>query len=190
MKKIFCFAAIAILIPLGCGKSIYPGSTTITDILKSLLNPSKVVAASVFAIDSNNNNLGLVLGVSDQGLMIMTPYGYICELNWAGDSRPFYFPTLYFSAVGCTGTPYMAQQIMKGTYVYYFADQSVLLAPNSVNADGTATIVSASYQSTYMTSTCAGTSGGPISLIQLKQVTRADIGLPTTITPPIKIVSQ
>ncbi len=193
MKKIYCLVAITILMMLGCGKSIFHGSAI--DILKSLLNPSRVVAASVFAYDSANNNLGLVLRIDAYSLVILTPgpSGYIYNINWRGQDTPT-ATMLHYSGAGCTGTTYVSMSDgVKGTIVYFDNFHGTLLTATTVNADGTATINPTTYLSSLMGATCNDEVGPPypiMDLIELSPITRADMGLPAAITPPIQIVSQ
>ncbi len=160
---------------------------------------SSVAFASVIVKDASGQNLGYFIG--DQHpwryFLIYSPSGYMYWIDWAG-SLIDTSDDIYFSELDCKGTLYSdmgyADKGIYGKIVTYdkFHDKLYRLKSSLITA-GYIKGISITVKSEYLHSdgTCENTTNPYTSgVIELEETTRADVGIPATITAPITLDFQ
>jgi hypothetical protein len=154
-----------------------------------------VVNKSIKLNDANGNFIGYVVSADSSQLYIYTDKNYLVNLLWNGT---FSGDTVYYVDPQGDGLPFVALEDDAGCY---YAKTVVLangkyLVPRDVDVNGYATSDASitSYKS------FASKSGGIIDYdgnllgnsvaIVLVETTRAAVGLPATITLPLKLVFE
>lgn len=153
--------------------------------------------------DKNGQLIGALMGIWQSGFTVLTSTGYVLDINYDGT---FYPAQIYYSNSNCTGTAwynsggsayqypayYTPSQILKKTAVYSRGlGQLMIVDPATVDANGGATdtcqLVAAIDNPTcqVQSGTTAGWTGPAACGWKLITATRATLGLPTTITPPL-----
>jgi hypothetical protein len=143
--------------------------------------------------DANGNFLGYVIFSDAGGLEISTPKGYIVSLDWGG---ALHEGIALFAQTDGTGTMFVQwsrEHLLRG-YVTVVNGKPYVAA--SVNADGFAIADPGitSYQSYYFDGTIANLPATPVlepyDAYPLKQAQLADIGMPSSVSLPMQLVSQ
>jgi len=116
--------------------------------------------------------------------------GYIYSLGWNGNIKTLNI--VFFSGANCTGTAYIieADNSSNSKTVFYSKYLNKYYVPKTINADGTA------YASaTPVTTNSYDKNDGSVVnytqtsvSIELVETTKALVGIPATITPPLTIV--
>jgi len=159
-------------------------------------NGSGVVFASVIAKDASGQNLGYYLGDQrpDYSLLIYSPSGYMYWINWSGALSQEDW--IFFSTDNCTGTPYVESGNNSnrfGKVVIYDEQHNKLyrLKSSLITSGGYITPTQITYKSYYdYEGTCRNDLPYVLSAIELEETTRAAVGIPETITPPITLNFQ
>jgi len=161
-------------------------------------NGSSVAFASVIVKDASGQNLGYFIGdkYASYAFIVYSPSGYMYRIDWAG-SLIDASDDIYFSELNCEGIPYMGD-VSKDAKIYgkvvtydKFHDKLYRLK-SSLITDGYIKVISITVKAEYNRSdgTCENTSSSPIGVIELEETTRADVGIPATITAPITLDFQ
>ncbi len=139
-------------------------------------------------INDANGEIGRALMVMHNIITMYSSNNYMYIMKWDGT---FLTQPIYFSESSCTGTAYVYRDSLieypsYGKFALYGTD-SKLYRYKTVNEDGTSSIISISYESIYDSGMCSALSG-TTDASELEETTRASVGIPATITPPLSVV--
>ena len=143
--------------------------------------------------DANGNFLGYVILSDAGGLEISTPKGYIVSLDWRGTLLDGIALFVQTDGTGTMFVQWSKEYLLRG-YVTVVNGKPYVAA--SVNGDGFAIADPGitSYQSYYFDGTIASLPATPVlepyDAYPLKQAQPADIGMPSSVSLPMQLVSQ
>lgn len=155
--------------------------------------------------DKNGQTLGTILAINSSAFTVLTPNGYTLDINYDGTLVP---DQIYFTATDCNGTSYLnsgssaynypssykPHWMLKKTAVYSAVhSQLYLIDPALINANGAAqdsclllnSIENSASGCSNQTGTTSGWTGYAACGYRLVTTTRATLGIPATITPPL-----
>ena len=147
------------------------------------------IGQKVTVTDSNSNFLGYVLLSSYNSTIVYSSTNYMYYVNWDGTISEW---VLYFSSANCLGTAYFQPSSTVGFSSYgkmIFSKGGTLYKPASLDTNGNAVSQSNGTNSYYSAGTCSN-AVQTIPTVTLTTATRAEAGIPATITPPIKLNFQ
>ncbi|MBN1412689.1 MAG: hypothetical protein JW969_17710 [Spirochaetales bacterium] len=156
-------------------------------------NPTPIPLKNAVIYDDNDNNIGNAIFIDPYKLSILSSNDYIYHISWSGSLLPN--DPLYFTEVDCAGTAYIYNSwIIYGKSTFYSAYLGTLFTANTINADGTLYYLPGAVTVNSMDTNGACTNGIPqpsgFNFGELKTITRAEAGIPATITPPLTIVFE
>jgi len=142
---------------------------------------------SVYINDNTGNEVGQALDISSYSIIMYSSNNYIYTLQWDGSLAR---NAIYYSGTDCAGSAYYSAGLIYGKTVFY--DGTTHYIPKTIRSDGTAyydTINKIPYSSHNILGTCTNT-GSESILIELESTTRTSVGIQSTITPPLTVVSK
>lgn len=191
MKLLNVLAVIMMISATGCAVAEKPADdneapTTPTDPGTGIVNKS------IKLNDADNNFIGYVTSADDYKLWVFTSKGYMCRLAWDGSVGNNYFR--YTEADG-KGTIFVTEETLsflaKNIYYNYFDKKYYI--PAEENSSGF--VVSDStikesksrvYEDAVIKNETSQLYDNQIA-IRIKEITRAEVGLPETIKLPLKL---
>lgn len=164
-----------------------PMTEPVTDPVTRPINGGAVLMAGLGAFGGDDTSLGKLLSAVSHRLTVLTNTGYMVVISWDGRIIENEILTSYYSGRFCDGVLYTTEShpvYQKSVYYKNDMDGRPLLFK----------MKRARSRTTYLSTgrrggTCRQTplSGNQEHLIELVPTTRQEIGLPETITLPIKI---
>ncbi len=130
--------------------------------------------------DSTGTFIGYSLSTTRYQLTLMNSSGYMYNINWDGTLSE---DQIFFSSGDCSGTPYISDMSAPDYGKSVIFNSGQVYRPVTLNADGTTTMISVTFNSDKLDSSCNSPSFGS-SGIELEATTRSAVGIPDTITPP------
>lgn len=168
------------------------GSESTTD------NGSSVAYASIIVEDASGQNLGYFIGdkYAYYAFIVYSPSGYMYRIDWTGSLQDA-SDDIQFSELNCEGTPYMSDMSedarIYGKLVIYdeFRDKLYRLK-SSLITNGYIKANSRILKSHYDTDGTCKNDDSPrtYAIVEVEETTRAEVGIPTTITAPITLNFQ
>jgi hypothetical protein len=152
--------------------------------------------ANMVVSDATTTVLGNLMSAGPLGVEVMnTTTGYLYYLDWSGapsDEWLAYYPTFYYSSLGCVGLVYMTSGSIN-TYTKINGKQVIatpstqIAVPKVLNVDGSATVAASKNYSSYwpMNGSCSNTGGTAGIGVEVQVTSRTTVGLPATVTAPI-----
>lgn len=144
------------------------------------------ISSGVKVKDGANALLGYITEGDQTTMTLLTTTGWFASIRIDGTDA---VTTIYYSAAGCTGTPYyqVNSPVMYGKTLLY--DGTSYFKPASVNANNIASAANQSYASQRNSSGCTAISNTQ-NTFTLTSATRTESGLPASITLPIQLEGQ
>jgi len=154
------------------------------------INPTGINIANAVQIKTANEGLiGYLLEGDEAIITVFTPNNWITHLFYDGSVNNNYL-TLQFSGAGCTGTAIVGNYaLLYGKTLYYLAYSGHYYKPAVLDANGNGVQSSFSYVSQMWPTTCSASSGSTSQGTVMALSSRAEAGLPATITPPLVFVT-
>jgi hypothetical protein len=137
--------------------------------------------------DSAGNVLGTAISATSTTVQLRSSTGYFYSILWTGG---FVAAQIYYSNTGCTGTAWLnaastQPRLWYSKFALYEGATGDFDLVSNADANGNATNVTASVASVFSAS-CAPITGSVGGFV-LQRTTRAALGIPATITPPLTI---
>src|SRR4051812_21938902 len=154
------------------------------------------VGNGILLRDANDAVVGHVTGVSSgfsparPGWAVITTKGYVLSTT-VTDQGVIVASPFFFSGMNCTGTPYLSSFINGSTAfakTLYATASGKLRTLVGADANGTATAVTQSIQSTSDATGACTNGNNSVSAWTATDISAADAGLPATITAPLHMV--
>jgi hypothetical protein len=150
--------------------------------------------AGVTLRDGNGVTLGRVLNATETQVFVLTSAGYQVTLAWTG-ALVKYTQLYYSGTCASPGTTTWLNsgnsqvRSISGRQVVYSTLRGTLMAPKTVGADGTSTSGAMAGQSGESPSTnvCTDSATPNNTGFEMQAITRAAVGLPSTIATPLSL---